>query len=483
MTQSISLFLSRTGGPPYLGSVGYVNDCIAPILRRNGFSVRAFNPPPTAGTEEALLPLALAAQHARHDGLGKPSIALYDCAGTTIRTPGKDWADKHVVLYHGLVYGPGNWMMNPDVDLHCANSPYLARVLRSLFATPDWQRRRLLNPRGFNAVTSLRLPVPCVEHPHGHAGFGHGSELPDELLALLESGLVFGHALQPGKQDLLATLGILFGLNQLALAHGSAPVVLLISESSLNPHSRSAMDVLLAGSGTTCMDYFIPVPHFNQRALARLIQACRFGLAYNRFPEPFGFYVLESVHHGCPVYTNGAGNNRHLLPPEHGITVMETAAMLASAQGRFDPAAYRSVAEAIHADLSRPSETRERCERGAARIDQTWSPAAFEQDLLAALATLDQPAPPAPDFEELEVALSPLVRSLDLASGVSFNDYASGILGRDETAWLQDLIGQRCADMDSAGMARMEDAHGFFQRGLLTLQGPGEGVMQAGEGA
>ena len=470
MQKSISLFLSRTGGPPYLGSVGYVNDAIAPLLQRNDWSVRGFRPPMIGNTEEALLPFALAAQHARHDSLGRPDIAMYDCAGTTIRAASKQWADRHVVLYHGLVYGTGNWMANADIDLHCANSPYLERVLRSLFATPDWKHRRLLNPQGFNAVTNVSLAVPCVEYPDGHPGFAHGSDLAPGLLAHLDSGIVFGHAMQPGKQDLLATLCILFWLNQLALAHGTPRVMLLIAEASLNPDKCSALDALLEGSGTTCMDYFMPVPHLNQVALVRLMRSCRFGLAYNNFPEPFGFYVLESVHNGCPVYTNGAGNNRFVLPEKHGINVFESTAMLVPVDGVIDPTAYQSVAETIHADLSRSEGVREECERGAAFIDKAWSPAVFEKSLLAALAKLEQPRAREPDFEALEVALSPLVRSLDLSSGQSLNDYASGVLESDAIAIVRSLLGRKCADLDSAQMLVIEDRHGLFRRGLLTLQ-------------
>jgi glycosyltransferase involved in cell wall biosynthesis len=470
MKNSISLFLSRTGGPPHMGSVGYVNDGIAPLLQRNGWSVHSFQPPLIGNTEEALLPFALAAQHARHDSLGRPRVAMYDCAGTTIRAASKEWADRHVVLYHGLVYGTGNWMMNADIDLHCANSPYLERVLRSLFATPDWKHRQLLNPHGFNAVTNLNLAVPCVEYPDGHPGFAHGSDLSPALLARLDSGMVFGHALQPGKQDLLATLCILYWLNQLALAHVTPRVMLLIAESSLNPEKCRALDALLEGSGATCMDYFVPVPHLNQVALVRLMRSCRFGLAYNKFPEPFGFYVLESVHNGCPVYTNGAGNNRFVLPEKHGINVFESTAMLMREDGAIDSAAYQSVAETIHVDLSRSVEVREECELGAAFIDKTWSPAMFEQSLLAALAKLEQPRVGEQDFEAMEVALSPLVRSLDLSSGQNLNDYACGVLEPDAIVMVRNLLGRKCADLGSVDMLATEDRHGLFRRGLLTLQ-------------
>lgn len=119
-----------------------------------------------------------------------------------MRSPERGWARHNVVLYHGLAYGTGAWMANPAVDLHLANSPYLARVLQSLFAFPNWRQRRVLNPRGLMRTKSIRLPLPSVECRDGHPGFAHGVDLPPALLRELDSGAtVWGHALQPGKQD------------------------------------------------------------------------------------------------------------------------------------------------------------------------------------------------------------------------------------------------------------------------------------------
>jgi hypothetical protein len=469
MSRSISLLLSRLGGPPYQGSVGYVNNAIAPIFGRRGWEVRPFHPPAAGRTEEAMLPFGLAELYTRQRQRGLPDIALYDDAGTALRSPSRRWAKRNVVLYHGLVYSAGTWMTNPDIDLHCANSPYLARVLQALFAFPDWQRRRCLEPDALNRVTDVRLPLPCVAEPDGSAGLGQGSAIPMALQRALDGNTVFGHALQSRKQDWVATLGVMRSLNALAKAHGTPAVKLLVSEVSLDATVRQAMDALLAWSGDSCEDFFIPVPHLNQPALFRLMRACRFGLAYNRCPESFGFYVLESVHNGCPVYTNGAGNNRFLLPPDHGIVVRETPAMAAEMLQEIDPCL--GIAQAIHADLAQPEAMRERCRRGAALIDRNGSMAAFEHSLLAALERLEQPSPEIA-FDRLEVRLSPLVRSLDLASGHSLNDYASSVLEPAATMLLRQLIGRRCGDLDSAEMERIESQHGFFRRGLLTLVPP-----------
>jgi hypothetical protein len=473
MTRSISLLLSRTGGPPFQGSVGYVNDAIAPLLTRAGWAVRAFAPPRPQGTQESMLPFGLAASHAAHDAQGPAHVALYDAAGTAIRTPSRDWARRHVVLYHGLAYGTGTWLTNPMVDLHCANSPYLARVLRALLGFPDWRRRRCLNPRAFGGVTDVRLPVPCVDEPDGSAGMMQGVDLPPAFERMLHGATVFGHALQPGKQDWLPTLSIVYWINELARAAGGAPVKLLVAEASLTPDVRQWIDALLAPSGRRCEEFFVPVPHLNQPALFRLMRACRFALAYNRFPEPFGFYVLESVHNGCPVYTNGVGNNRFLLPPGHGIVVEETAAMAGTPDAPATPEVYRGVAERIARDLAHGGAMREACARGAAVIDATWSRAAFERSLVAALDRVHDGDAAEPEFETLEIALSPLVRLLDLDTGRHLNDYASGVLGPETIAVVRDLLGRRCAELESARMERLEREHGLFRNGILSLHPPG----------
>ena len=469
MPGSIALMLSKTGGPPFHGSVGYVNDAIGPIMARNGWRVRTFAPPRNDLGEEAMVPLALSAQLAALDGAAAPDVAFFDAAGMAVRTPSRGWARRNVVLYHGLAYGTGAWMTSPDIDLHCANSPYLERTLGAIFAFPNWQQRRCLNPHALRALTRIALPVPCVESPDGHPGFGYGADLPPYIQRKLGDDVVWGHALQPGKQDWFATLSVMFWLNELRTSPDAKRIKLLVSESSLTPDTRRALDAMLAPAGRNCDDYFLSVPLLNQRTLFQLMRRCRFALAYNRFPEPFGFYVLESVHNRCPVYTNGVGNNRFLLPPEHGIHVLETPAMTPAADGRQDAEAYRGVAERILADLGRSDAMAAQCQRGAALIDQQWSLAAFEQSLLAAMDRLDRPLPPEPDFEALQVQLSPLVRHMDWDTGRCLNDYASTTLRSQALAAARALVGRRCAELASDEMERIESTHRLFAGGLLTL--------------
>lgn len=467
MSGTISLQLSRMGVPPFQGSVGIVNNAIPSALKRRGWHIGAVAQPIIGGVQEAMLPFGRAGALAWHRGQGVADVALFDDASTATAVPGRQWARRNVVLYHGLVHGAGAWMTNAEIDLHCANSPYLARVLRALFAFPDWANRRCLNPRGFSRVTDIRLSLPCVAQPEGSAELG-GMDIPAAVQQQLDGKSVYGHALQPYKQDWTATLSILYCLNEWARAHAAPAIKLLIPDASLPVQRWAEYDAFLAHTGYRCADFFTPVPALNQRALFRVMRACHFGLAYNTFPEPFGFYLLESVHNGCPVYTNGVGNNRFLLPPEHGIDVHEYPAMAGSIDGAPEVPVFMDIARHIYANLGQPDLIKDRCRRGKEIIERTWSHAEFEASLASALDRLESPVAE-PSFDELVIAYSPLVRSLDLRSGQSLNDYGNGLLGSAQLALIGDLLGRRCGDLDGAKMARLEMQHGLFRRGILTL--------------
>lgn len=467
MAGSISLLLSRTEGSAQ-GSVAYVNGLVSPLLRKAGWMPRSIQLPPDNRTEEATLPFGLASIHAFELMRGPADMALYDDAGAAIRTPSRRWARRNVVLYHGLAYGAGAWMANPDIDLHCANSPYLARVLRALLALPDWRGRRCLDERAFDNVTDIALPLPCLAG-HSHAAFAEGADIPAAAARLLDGQTVVGHALQGRKHDVMATLSILYWMNDIARQRGTPPVKLLLSAASLDGDRRRAIDAMLAPSGYRCDDFFVLVPHLRQAALFELMRACRFGLAYNRFPEPFGFHILESVFNGCPVYTNGIGNNRHVLPPDHGIVVDENFEMACEV---VDAGAYRGVAERIHADLAQPAATQAMCARGAAVIREKWSNDAFARSLGDALVHAGKARETSVAFDELVVAPSPLVRHLDLSTGRCLNDYANVVLAAAEIAEVHSLLGRYCGDLDGARMQALEESRGLFRRGILTLLPP-----------
>ena len=160
MSKKISLLFSRTN-PGAQGSVAYVNSVTKEALVGLGLLVRPFFSGPDPLTQESLIPMALAGAHASGMQGDSVDFALHDDAGVLMRTPARRWARRNLVMYHGLAYGAGSWMGNPDIDLHCANSPYLAQVIRSILAFPNWSARRCLDPRAFDVVTDLALHCPA----------------------------------------------------------------------------------------------------------------------------------------------------------------------------------------------------------------------------------------------------------------------------------------------------------------------------------
>jgi len=74
MADTTALMLSQSGGAPF-HSFGYLNHAIGPILSRNGWNVRSFEPPRNGLGEEAMLPYGLAGQISRLDDDAPPHIA------------------------------------------------------------------------------------------------------------------------------------------------------------------------------------------------------------------------------------------------------------------------------------------------------------------------------------------------------------------------------------------------------------------------
>jgi hypothetical protein len=448
---------------PQSGSIGAVTAAVTDALARLGCRLERYDALSPGGAEQ-FLPLDAAKLQSHLIASSPLDIALYDDPGLGLVPPSRRWARKNVVLYHGLAYNQGSWVGNAEVDLHCGNSPYLADVLRTILSFPDWERRTCLDPRAFGIVADVRLMLPCVEQPAGSLA-PYGATLPDTVRRALGNGETWGHALQGGKHDWEATIAILAAANEIARDNGAPPVRLLVPDRDI----AAARGVALPGMPDIRIDDLVlPVSSLSQRALFEAMRACRFGLAYNTIPESFGFYALESVFNGCPVYANGAGNTRHALPPDHGITVIEHAAMTPK-----NPGSYRPVAQRLLDDLDKPAETEARCRHGAAFIRENHDRGAMERSLRALLARIDRAPVPDVPFDQLELRLSPLVRCQDRQTGVVVTDLRRVTLEPDRAARLEDLLGRRCGDVMADRAFRADEMAWFFENGILALAPPG----------
>lgn len=479
MTRRTTLLMEAA---PNSNASGFINALIAEELSRLGYTCDAFHGQhPVAGN--MLIPLATADRIRRLNTEPTAELAVYCDRGLAMRPPSREQARQTLVLFHGLMGSPATWLDSTAIDRYCVLSPYMKEVLTSLLSLPDWSRRRCLVPRAFHAVSQVTPALPCVDLAEGHPGIT-GAELPAHLLKALEGKDVIGHALQPNKLDWGAVTAILLNLNALAQEHGQGSRFRLVvvgedfaavsqAFARATPEAQAAQAGLDA-LGLTLQDVLIPVEQLSQAALFRLFRAARFGLAYNVFPEPFGFYILESVFHGCPVYTNGIGNNRHALPPGHGIHVQESVEM-----SWGDVSGFAEVAARIFADLQTPEAQTAACRRGKEHIQRTFTRGAFSRSFQSCLEQLASPPPEPLAFEELEVRLSPLVRGINEEGQVA-SDFEAVALTHSELQLLQEVRAQRAGAVLARATFPREQAtlQELFSKGLLALCAPGQQFLE-----
>jgi hypothetical protein len=407
-------------------------------------------------------------------------VAVYDDLGLYAHLPTERVAKRVMAFFHGLAGGRAVWTgsLCTRIAAYCANSPYVARVLQSALAAPLPGGSGCLHPDPFGVVHTVRLPVA------DGAAFREAperAELPQDLAKAFDERDVLGHAIQPGKLDFVAASTILVQLNLLAKELGRpgryrlcifeddlTALGRLFRSSSLDNRARHARDMLqrqLEAARLSVDDLFVGVPWLSQSALFALMKRCRFGLAYNTVPEALGFYVIESVLNGCPIYTNGAGNYRFLLPPGMGVRVLETTDMHFG-----DLASYREVARHIVDDLE-SGRGHEECARGAARLRLEYSSASFAADLDECIRHLDDPPAVPIDADRLIVALSPVVRAWDGARRV-VSDYVSTELPEEQADLLGRAIGRPWAEVRKLAGARQDDIESLFSHGLVALTAP-----------
>ncbi|WP_158617040.1 glycosyltransferase [Corallococcus exercitus] len=460
---------------PFQNASGALNAWMEEELRALGHDVERFNHH-YVNAGDSGIPVATARRVLALHSRPAADLAIYCDLGLGIRAPSRELARRTLLLFHGFHGHPATWLGNPLIDLYATLSPYVHDTVTSLLLTPDWSGRRCLDPRGAANVGTLVPTLPCLEAPEGE-GRLRGSELPRAVQEALERGEALGHAIQPGKADWPAVCALLLGLRAQAREHGHPPVRLVVAAQDFAllqhalrfgfPFPAHALAQALQAADATLEDLLLPVPHLSQPALFRLFREARFGLSYNVTPEPFGMYVLESVLNGCPVYTNGSGNNRHALPTGHGIVVHETGAMAAGT-----PDAYASLAARIFQDLLAPAPLKEACQRGAALIRRTFTRAAFSSSFRACLSRLESDAArPGWTFEDAVVRLSPSVRRLDAASGRFRSDYRDDQLSEEEQALLPRVLGRSAGEV-LRGDTRLAPLEALFDKGVLALAPP-----------
>ncbi|HEX3760934.1 MAG TPA: hypothetical protein VHW23_19695 [Kofleriaceae bacterium] len=312
--------------------------------------------------------------------------------------------DDEFARYRNLVFFNLPFFRFPD---HCDADGLIfnSRYLMECFGYEAFLHGAALPP-----MTDAPLELPLLDFPDGYPSVG--GRLARNALRALAGQVHLGHALRGGKPDPFATLSIMHHLNQLAAQRSTRSFLLMIAARDLPQFEQAARDMPIPHS---TIESLLPVHHLENRSVVAAMRHATFSLCYDVFVEAFGFYPVESVYCGCPVFSNGNGNLRYLLPPGAGIEVRDQLQM------HFGPVearvrAYRPVAERVFRVVTAVEGAR-LCQRGARYIDRHYSKAAFAHRIGRFLRdTRDRPArtPPAAGRH---AQISPYLRLADWRRG------------------------------------------------------------------
>lgn len=406
-------------------------------------------------------------------------LAFYCDGGVQICPPSRRNARHNVIFFHGMARNVGIWSTNSDIDLYLANSPYLAELLQGLLTMPRWQNGWCIDAKSYYSVKPIRLGLPWLSASNldkeDHEAL---SQLTPAVKQAIEEGDLLGHALQPGKSDRIAHLEIMLHLSRVAAEQGRK-ARLLVTEMDFASFGTYLMDPTnqwalrfhgqLKQAGLELEDLMIPTPRLPRKQLFRIFQSCAFGLSYNVVPEAFGIYVLESVFHGCPVYTNGSGNMRHVLPENNGIHVIESEDMVFGARNGYTDVAVRI----LHDSAAGLDATKKACIRGRDFILKNYCHDAMKKDLAECLSSLDhkdQSFVKTLDPGRLTIRLGPLVRSWNQLTGALITDLLNEILPPHKQALIHGILGRKGDDViTELGTTDLGVVDELFCAGILAL--------------
>ena len=484
--KTAAIFFDQEPTKPWKTSQSMANGMMERAVEIAGYRIeeRHYHSAIVAENVSLFLPFPHLVHHAlparRRIDAGDPvDLSVYCSGGLSSSPPDRRASKKNIVFFHVLA-NHCLWLGNESIDLFCANSPYFRDVLVSFLASPIWETQSILDRRAFSCVELMSLTLPCTEEPSDFVET-RGERLSKEVAAILDGQDILGHAMQGGnKTDYKATCAIMLHANRVALERGlGRRVRLMVNAAELHylrehlkrvPEDGEALYGALAKLRLSLDDIFVPVPFLQQRDLFKVFARCEFGLAYNGLPDSFGFYPLESVFHGCPVYTNGAGAMRSTLPPAHGINVFETEGMAFGA----DLSEYAAVAEAVVGDVVTSPRLAPQCRLGREYIATHYGRRNTYSDMSRCIARAESvPRKPSWEFRDLVLTLSPLVRIWNAATGGLVSDYAAMRLTAEDRAVLRDAIGRTAADAtrlftgEAFGKIRQ-----YFERGILTFEVP-----------
>ena len=277
----------------------------------------------------------------------------------------------------------------------------------------ELQSAGLPHPR----MGALPIPIPLLAFPDGYPSDGVRLDI-DTLAGMLGRARI-GHLMRPGKIDYFAVCSLMHHLNQLARESDQPPCYLAIPASEIRSFASTLEQMPLPSTTADCL---VPLPPLDNHSMIQLMRFSDFGLCYDQCVEAFGFYPMESVLCGCPIFSNGSGNLRHLLPPDHGISIHEdTSHYWGEPAARMN--AYRPTAASI-LDAVTSGEGRLCTSRGQSYIREHHSLERFDQAVeLWLQRSIEEPVNTLRlTPERTRVGLSPYLRVADWRRGRFITD-------------------------------------------------------------
>jgi hypothetical protein len=467
----IQLIVDVLGEVPFRGSGALTSKYMQQALERAGMRTEHVCVPQRKTSPQKVIPLVEASLVANLRADRFTDLRVF--RDRTLRDIGPDSLStgRNAIFFDGLAYGPQVYLQSGRISGYCANSPYIMQTLLGMLLFPrdaelgvavsDWNAIRPV-------IGHVPLVAPCLEYPDGYPSTGDRLT-PAHKRMLSEKGTLIGHSLRLGKADAFSFAAIVFHLDRLCRDSGYKAARVFVDD--MTYRGIEAVQPLVPAQ-FRAERYFEPVPAIQNAELYWLIRHCQFGLCYDWFPEPFGFYPLDSVFCGVPVFTNGVGNLRFLLPRNHGINVFDPVGLqFGNPDARFAAAesVARRILESIVSGVDRLA-----CHAGAEFIRQNYCMEQFSRRIVKFVeACLDPETAPAADTSMLTLALSPLVRRWCAAEGFVISDYKPLQLSPERRDLLNAALGRRVRDLatelDRESRSAIQELYG---EGVVTFALP-----------
>ena len=448
---------------PFSSSSSRINAKIQLLFKEQGYDVYSFHKRDMKN-EKKYEPLEYVNRMNTLMSLPKPHIALYCDKGLFMQIPERGRRCKNVLYFHGLLYNANIWMNYKLFDLYCTNSLYTKNVITSLFSSL-LRVNRSQNYNIYDKVFEIAPPLSIIEDPDGDDSFG--TNLNDDVITALKDDNIYGHCLHGEKADIVSVYWIMYYLNKFAEEQWSNKryrLFIFFRDFMKLKRLQEIIEIKLP-----IEKYFIPLPFLKNSELVKLMKSSRFCLCYNYEPESFGIYPLESIYNNCPVYTNGIGNYRYLLPERSGLYRYENEAMVFGKSSE-----YRYIAELIHNNNNNFQSILDDCKKGREYIQKNYGVKNFKTKFINMLDVLEK-TKRNEDGEpyDLFFCLSPFVRSWNEKTGRIISDIGNHELTEDGNNLLKEILNKKIDNIFSPSEAEIrEHVDSLIYKGILSITKP-----------